>query len=118
MAEIIKIRRLEGLAPRRKAAGWTQQGFADLLGVPRTNLAAWEALTSCPRAGILPAIAELLLCTVDDLYRAPEEISSGEDLRRAEVVAPYGEIITDREEGMPCRTTAETSTETQGELPV
>ena len=76
MAENITIRRLEGLAPRRKAAGYTQQSFAELLGVQRTALAAWEALITCPRAGILPAIAELLFCSVDDLYHAPEETAA------------------------------------------
>lgn len=69
----IKLRRLEGLAARRKAVGYTQETFAEALGVQRAALAAWETLRSFPSAGILPAIADLLLCTVDDLYKAPEE---------------------------------------------
>lgn len=104
--EITKIHRLEGLAPRRKAAGWTQQQLADLIGVPRANLAAWEALTSSARAGILPAIADLLLCTVDDLYRAPAEGAIGipyEGTRTragdfiSDAGSPSAEIIPDRE---------------------
>lgn len=71
--DIVKLRRLEGLAARRKAAGYTQKSFAEALGVQRATLAAWEALRSFPSAGILPNIADLLLCTVDDLYKAPEE---------------------------------------------
>ena len=84
--DIIKLRTLEGLAARRKAAGFTQQGLADALGIQRPALAAWETGVSCPRAGILPALADLLLCSIEDLYRAPEEPSSCE------------EIIPDREE--------------------
>lgn len=71
--DVIKLRRLEGLAARRKAAGYTQETFAEALGVQRAALAAWETLRSFPSAGFLPNIADLLLCTVDDLYKAPEE---------------------------------------------
>ncbi|MBQ1576684.1 MAG: helix-turn-helix transcriptional regulator [Oscillospiraceae bacterium] len=72
MTEIIKIRKLEGLAARRKAAGYTQEELSAILGVSRPALTAWEIGQSTPRAGILPAIADLLLCTIDDLYKAPE----------------------------------------------
>lgn len=95
MSEIIRIRRLEGLAARRRACGYTQETFAEALGVQRAALAAWETLRSFPSAGILPAIADLLLCTVDDLYKAPE--GAAED-RRAADSRPYEEIVADREE--------------------
>lgn len=71
--DVIKLRRLEGLAARRKAAGYTQETFAEALGVTRGALAAWESLRSFPCAGILPLIADMLLCTVDDLYKVPED---------------------------------------------
>ena len=100
--EVIKIYRLEGLAARRKAAGYTQQELADLLGVPRANLAMWETLTSSPRAGILPVIADLLLCTVDELYKAPEEAETPHQSPPA-TAFPQGEAhdesITQAEEG-------------------
>lgn len=70
--DIVKLKRLEGLAARRKAAGYTQETFAEALDVQRATLAAWETLRAFPSAGILPAIADLLLCTVDDLYKAPD----------------------------------------------
>ena len=101
----VKIYRLEGLAPRRKAAGYTQETFADALGVQRSALAAWESLISSPRAGILPTIAELLHCTVDDLYRAPEGAIGipyeGTRTRAGDCISdagsPSAEIIPDRE---------------------
>ena len=34
---------LIGLAPRRKAAGFTQQSYADALDVPRSVVASYEA---------------------------------------------------------------------------
>lgn len=91
----MNMKRLEGLAVRRKAAGYTQQSFADELGVQRAALAAWETLRSYPSAGLLPAIADMLLCTVDDLYRAPED--GAEAARR--VGEPYKETAAAGEAG-------------------
>ena len=62
-----------GLAPRRKAAGYTQEAFADALGVTRSALAMWETGSIWPSAGLLPKMADLLLCSIDDLYRLPPE---------------------------------------------
>ena len=76
MAEIIELRRpkkLEGLAPRRKAAGMTQAQLAAALDVERSALSMWEIGINWPSARILPAMADLLLCSIDDLYVAPEE---------------------------------------------
>lgn len=64
---------LVGLAPRRKAAGYTQEAFADALGVTRSALAMWETGSIWPSAGLLPKMADLLLCSIDDLYRLPPE---------------------------------------------
>lgn len=73
MSEIIRIRRLEGLAARRKACGYTQEAFADMLGVSQPTLAAWEVGRNSPRAGILPYMADVLLCSIEDLYNPPED---------------------------------------------
>ena len=64
---------LIGLAPRRKRAGYTQQTFADALGVTRSLLAAWEVGRVWPSAGWLPKMADLLCCDIDALYERPEE---------------------------------------------
>lgn len=64
---------LEGLPARRKAAGYTQEALAAALGVTRPALAAWETGRSWPSAALLPALADLLLCSIEDLYAGPEE---------------------------------------------
>ena len=66
-------KKLEGLAPRRKAAGMTQAQLAEAIGVERPALAMWEIGANWPSARILPALADVLLCTIDELYEAPGE---------------------------------------------
>lgn len=69
---------LVGLAPRRKLVGYSQTEFAEALGVERTRLANWEAGEIWPSAAFLPKMADLLCCTIDDLYRAPDPIVNEE----------------------------------------
>lgn len=73
MQELRRPKKLEGLAPRRKAAGMTQAQLAAALDVERSALSMWEIGVNWPSARILPAMADLLLCSIDDLYVAPEE---------------------------------------------
>lgn len=70
---MIMPKKLEGLATRRKAAGMTQAQLAESIGVERAALAMWEIGASWPSARILPALADVLLCSIDELYQAPEE---------------------------------------------
>ena len=65
---------LVGLAPRRKRAGYTQETFAQALGIERGRLANYEVGTSWPSASMLPAMADLLCCSIDDLYQPLKEI--------------------------------------------
>ena len=65
---------LVGLAPRRRRAGYTQDTFAEALGIDRARLANWERNAIWPSAGWLPAMADLLGCSIDELYEAPEEV--------------------------------------------
>ena len=65
-------KKLEGLAPRRKAAGMTQAQLAASIGVERAALAMWEIGASWPPARLLPALADVLICTIDELYAAPD----------------------------------------------
>lgn len=64
---------LLGLAERRKAAGYTQQSLAQLLGVERAALGMWEIGRSWPSAALLPLMADLLLCSIDELYEPPKD---------------------------------------------
>lgn len=50
----------------------TQLAMAAELQVSRQTLSSWESGESWPSASWLPAIADLLLCSIDDLYTAPE----------------------------------------------
>ena len=71
---------LEGLPARRKAAGYTQEALAAALGVTRPALAAWETGRSWPSAALLPALADLLLCSIDELYVDPSaQDAAGEE---------------------------------------
>lgn len=76
----IALTGLRGLAPRRKRAGYTQETFAQALGIERSRLANYEAGISWPPASMLPDMAALLNCTIDELYEAPADIvAEGEE---------------------------------------
>ena len=61
------------LAEKRKEKSLTQAQLAEAIGVERAALGMWEIGASWPSARILPALADTLLCTIDELYEAPEE---------------------------------------------
>ena len=90
-----EIKGLAGLAPRRKAAGYTQAGLAVALRVSRPLLSAWEAGSQWPSAGRLPEMARLLHCTIGELFEPPDS------------------ILPDNEEVSPCSGSAATSTKTR-----
>lgn len=64
---------LVGLAPRRRGAGYTQTKLAEVLGIERGRLANWETGAIWPSAAWLPKLADLLGCSIDDLYELPED---------------------------------------------
>lgn len=51
----------------REKSGLTQQDLAAQLGVDQSAVCFWETGKTQPRAKLLPKIAELLNCSVDDL---------------------------------------------------
>lgn len=53
----------------REIAGISQEFLASELGLSQSTIAMWETGKNSPRANLLPKIAELLNCTVDDLLR-------------------------------------------------
>lgn len=60
---------LPGLRPRRKAAGMTLQDVAEAMGCSINAVALWERGESLPTVDRLPKLAEVLGCTVDELYK-------------------------------------------------
>lgn len=56
----------------REKSGLTQQDLATLLGIDQSAVCCWETGRTQPRAKLLPQIAELLNCSVDDLL-SPDE---------------------------------------------
>ena len=60
---------------RREAMGLTRIQLADSLGVTTVAVRKWEVGLAMPNAGKLPALADLLHCTIDALYGrdSPEE---------------------------------------------
>lgn len=53
----------------RKSKNLTQEQLANKIGVKRTTVSMWESGESSPRATLLPKIADVLGCTVDELLR-------------------------------------------------
>jgi len=62
--------RIEAL---RKTKGLSQQELADLAGVDKTAVSAWERRLSRPDIRHLPAVAKALGVTVDELIRGEEK---------------------------------------------
>ena len=53
---------------RREAMGLTRIQLADRLGVTTVAVRKWEVGLAMPNADKLPALADLLHCTIDALY--------------------------------------------------
>lgn len=56
-----------GFKNAREKSGLTQQDLATVLGVDQSTVCLWETGKTQPRAKLLPKIAEIFNCTVDDL---------------------------------------------------
>ena len=54
---------------KRSLLGMNQSEFSNLLGVERSTISKWETGKSLPRAELLPKIAQILNCSVDELLR-------------------------------------------------
>ena len=53
----------------REKSGLTQQDLAKTLDIDQSTVCLWETGKTQPRAKLLPSIAEILGCTVDELLR-------------------------------------------------
>ena len=52
----------------RRRAGFTVAQLAERLSVTRATIYFWEQGRYLPNAGLLPELAEILGCTIDDLF--------------------------------------------------
>lgn len=68
---------MKSIKTKREHKGLTQSQLADALGVSRATVAMWETEKTYPRADLLPKIASLLGCTIDELYADEPEKEAG-----------------------------------------
>lgn len=57
----------------RLLAKLTQEQVAAALNLSRTTVSMWESGESLPRASMLPALASILGCSIDDLFQDNEQ---------------------------------------------
>ena len=57
----------------REKTDYTQEQVSDIMDTDRSTIAKWETGASLPRAELLPKIAALYRCTVDELLRGETE---------------------------------------------
>ena len=74
------------IAARRKAAGLTQAQVAEAIGVEKETISRMENGVISPTLSRLQQIADLLGCSLSDLFR-------GEDLLDSEHSVVIGELI-------------------------
>ena len=56
----------------RKRSGLSQADVACALGILQTTVSMWETGDNMPRAAMLPKLAELYHCSINDLYGEEE----------------------------------------------
>lgn len=63
----------ESLIYYREKSGYTQEQVAEILGVDRTTVTKWETSEKAnPRLSMLPRLAKLYRCTIDDFFKPPK----------------------------------------------
>ena len=58
----------ENIADLRKKKGWTQAEFGEMLGVSNQAVSKWESGMTMPDIMLLPHIAEVFECSIDELF--------------------------------------------------
>ena len=64
---------LHNIRVLRERIGFSQQQVAEAVNVSQQAVARWENGLAKPRADLLPKLAALFGCTIDDLFRQPEQ---------------------------------------------
>ncbi|MEV8547536.1 helix-turn-helix transcriptional regulator [Streptomyces sp. NPDC051572] len=63
------------LVRRRKAAGFTQEGLAEFLGVERSTVGRWESAETEPQAWLRPKLARALRVSSDELQALLDDVT-------------------------------------------
>ena len=59
----------KNIAKLRKEKGWTQSEFGEKLGVSNQAVSKWESEMNMPDVLLLPVIADLFGCYIDELFQ-------------------------------------------------
>ncbi len=62
----------------RRKAGLTQSEISAAIGVAQNTISNWENGERMPSTNMLPKIAEILNCTIDELFADTDECNGGE----------------------------------------
>jgi putative transcriptional regulator len=80
MGDIINVRsydnggvKMPSIKELREKQGLTQEELSNTLNVGRTAVTMWETGKTFPRSELLPKIAEVLKCSIDDLFDSAKE---------------------------------------------
>lgn len=65
--------KMAGIRPRRQTLGLTMEACAREVGVTKQAWFYWENGDTMPSAGLLPGIAEVLQCGIEELYLDPSD---------------------------------------------
>lgn len=68
----MKIREL------RQARGLSQARVAEDVGVSKPSVCKWETGVSVPRTELLPLLARVLDCSIDELFGGDQQDNQGE----------------------------------------
>lgn len=63
---------LKQIQKLRQQCGISQAALAQMIGVTSSTVAKWETAEVYPRAQLLPKIAEILKCSIDELFEGCE----------------------------------------------
>ena len=64
---------MKNLKKLRKEACLTQSQLSEFVGCSRSSIAQYETGKAYPRAELLPKLAQILNCTVDELLQGDKE---------------------------------------------
>lgn len=76
------------IAEARKAHGYTQEEFSQMLDVSAQAVSKWENDISCPDIQLLPKIAEILGMTTDQLLTGKKPENNGRNETKEEAKTP------------------------------